>query len=86
MNTRETLKLSRIYSSLVDDFEAMSDFRLRPPQRQRMIEIIVESVNSALRVVSQRCPKCDSADITIVCGSCAREAVRELNQKASRAS
>ncbi len=76
----ETIILSRIYSSLLSDFEAMSDIRIRDPQRSRMIEMISESVHSALRVMSSRCPKCDSKDITVICGGCAREALKQLNQ------
>lgn len=78
MTSTEAVKLSRVYKSLLYDMEAMFDLRLREAQRQRMLELIKESVGTALHITSQRCPTCDSADITVVCGGCARDSLKQL--------
>ncbi len=76
----ETIALSHIYAALLTDFEAQVDVRIRPGQRARMIEMVSEAVGQALSVTSARCSKCDSKDITVICGGCAREALKQLNQ------
>jgi len=72
--SNETVQLSRIANTLLVDFEAITDCRVRQGQRARMMEIISEAMHAALRVTSMRCPRCDSADITLVCDECVKEA------------
>lgn len=74
----ETLKLSRIYRSTVNDIEDIVGVAINHDDEQRLIEVLGETVGAAMAVVSQHCPVCDSSAIKIVCADCTTAAGREV--------
>lgn len=66
----EALQLSAIYRRCLDDLEGTCGFDLRAEFYDAAVERINEAVSEALAVVGQRCPVCDSTDVTIDCAAC----------------
>jgi len=71
----EALKLSAIYRRCLDDLERLGSSRMAftATTHDQAIELISQAVSEAVAVVSQRCPYCDSSDVTLVCGECGRK-------------
>jgi len=77
----EALQLSAIYRRLLDDIDGLyedndrvqegSHHRLPSGLYDQAVELISGAVGEALQVVSQRCSRCDSSNISISCMDCA---------------
>lgn len=66
----ETLQLSAIYRELLDELDELMNAQLPTHQYDQAIELVSETVGQAVRILTARCPDCDSSDIRIICGDC----------------
>ena len=69
----EALRLSGIYRKLLDDLEGIGFFGSVPIPSEHYdeaIQVISDAFSEAVQVLSQRCEKCDSTNVKVICSDC----------------
>ena len=71
----EQMRLSIIYMHLLDDIADIAEVSFSPEHKQRMLQVISDSISEAINVWVARCEKCDRG-IQLICTECEEETTR----------